>query len=1016
MLENYEKLSKLGGGAQGSVYKVRHRTTKKEFALKMIRCGDSITANMALKEIKVLMQLCHPNIVTYTDFFLDFDKRNPREMLVCLVMELCEEQHLENCIKMTRNEMMVTGRHPISEGQIIAWLLQGAQALQYVHGRGFMHRDLKPSNIFFANGERKIEIQRYQQTDLGGLSRSNQMEKVELPKTLKLGDFGLATPVVVGDLNKSAVGTPFYCAPEQVLGQKYDCSVDIWGLGAIMLELITLRDRPTNSEVLANPNRAAEDMVKDIERMGFSKELAVVVKDMVSRYPTARPTAPILVERLQGLITKNQSPHVSTLLRQRSSSFIRAENAAGEPEQLIAALEPGKRCEMCQSRPSASLCHDCNEALCKECDNAHHRIPSRSNHKRVAIEPTTPLLLSTSSSAAEATLEVLQTKNVSCQMCEEQAAVVLCPACDSEVYCMRCDRLKHINPKRRLHERLIIGRATSLESNSATAPVSRKSSPTTEPLVTLSGSVINTTAILSALATASALTSPTAPRAMPPRRRSSIAAQPYPYQTTSTRFVDEPEPSACYVTPVAPPLPSGGSSSSPTPIITPYASLTSSTAVGTSAPMTDTAVLKRIPGSGAPINPAFVDKHLLRDRQALSLIVPSVECPTLVEAIAIIAASTTQSSSSSDKRKNDRIIITTNIELSSPISIPATGLDLIGMPGMDGTIGVPPIITFHCTPALTLQVAGGTGDGKAASNNESLIANISIRHDCAPDTIPSTVNKAKVAAVNLEGGQWRIERCSFSSNVGHGLIAEGSETIVAIDGCSVTAAKLCGLMLLNGVSGEITNSHIVDAKQTGILVRKGVTTRITKSQINQNGETGIYIVDAKPFVSENDISNNLGCGVVVKGDLATPTLRENTVANNTQAGLFYCEGGAGICSDNVISENHRAGILIKTNANPTITRNIVRRSKETGIYCFENGKGTITHNTIVENLNAGILVTTNANVSVMHNGIHKNYYEAIWVCKNGQGTFKNNDLRNNRKGPKDIEEGSKVVVAGNLET
>ena len=268
-MEDYERLWQVADGAQGRVFHVRHRKTHKEYALKQIRCKDHNQVNFALKEIKVLMELRHPNIVSYTDFFMHFEEttvKNAANISVCLVMELCEHGDLQEKIKLAKEAFMDSGRHAYTERQVVAWLRQCADALKYIHEKGFLHRDLKPTNVLFS-----------------------------VDDCVKLGDFGLATSVGPG--RHSAVGTPYYFAPEVMLKQTYNSKVDVWGLGVVVLELLTLRERPINSQVLEDAN-AVESVVKDITDMGFTVQLAVLVRDMLQRYPQGRPSPAVILQRL----------------------------------------------------------------------------------------------------------------------------------------------------------------------------------------------------------------------------------------------------------------------------------------------------------------------------------------------------------------------------------------------------------------------------------------------------------------------------------------------------------------------------------------------------------------------------------------------------------------------------------------------------------------------------------------------------------------------------------------------
>jgi serine/threonine protein kinase len=81
-----------------------------------------------------------------------------------------------------------------------------------MHGKRILHRDIKTANIFIMEDG-----------------------------ALKLGDFGIARDLV--DLNAkilTEVGTPQYMAPEILEGLSYDARADMWSLGIILYELVTL--------------------------------------------------------------------------------------------------------------------------------------------------------------------------------------------------------------------------------------------------------------------------------------------------------------------------------------------------------------------------------------------------------------------------------------------------------------------------------------------------------------------------------------------------------------------------------------------------------------------------------------------------------------------------------------------------------------------------------------------------------------------------------------------------------
>ncbi len=206
----YEIINILGKGAMGIVYKALDPVINREVAIKTIRFDlaheDSENEEIMqrfMREAQAAGKLSHPNIITIYDV-------GREESVTYIVMQLIEGKSLQRVI--------ATGEK-LTAQEVIDLMTQICSALDYAHRNGIVHRDMKPGNIL--------------------------LDKEGKPF---ICDFGVAR-VDTSTLTQSgtAVGTPSYMSPEQVMGKKVDKRSDIFSLGCILFELLTGR-RPFEAE------------------------------------------------------------------------------------------------------------------------------------------------------------------------------------------------------------------------------------------------------------------------------------------------------------------------------------------------------------------------------------------------------------------------------------------------------------------------------------------------------------------------------------------------------------------------------------------------------------------------------------------------------------------------------------------------------------------------------------------------------------------------------------------------
>ncbi|CAI4225133.1 unnamed protein product [Auanema sp. JU1783] len=196
-MEKYERLGKIGEGSYGVVYKCRHKETGNIVAIKKFveTEDDPAIKKIALREIRMLKQLKHPNLVSLIEVF----KRNRK---LHLVFEHCDRTVLHDLEKYPNG---------VPEEHVKRITYQLLEALRFCHAHKCIHRDVKPENI---------------------LITKNDM--------VKLADFGFARIINTSEMYTDYVATRWYRSPELLVGDtSYGPPVDVWAVGCVLAELIT---------------------------------------------------------------------------------------------------------------------------------------------------------------------------------------------------------------------------------------------------------------------------------------------------------------------------------------------------------------------------------------------------------------------------------------------------------------------------------------------------------------------------------------------------------------------------------------------------------------------------------------------------------------------------------------------------------------------------------------------------------------------------------------------------------
>jgi cyclin-dependent kinase 2 len=258
----WKRGNKLGEGTFGEVYIATHEKTGERAALKKIKleCEDEGVPGTTLREVSLLKELHHPNVVQLKDVFY-----MPQESKLYLCFEYCD---------FDLKKYMKSLQYKLSGECIKSFTYQMLNGLSWCHSHRIFHRDLKPQNVLVD------------------------------PKqgTLKLADFGLARAFTVPLRTYThEVVTLWYRAPEILLGGKqYSVPVDIWSVGTIIPEMVTGQPLfPGDSEIdelfkifrlLGTPNEGLWEGVSQLPdyKAEFPKWKPKALRDGIANLDSSR--------------------------------------------------------------------------------------------------------------------------------------------------------------------------------------------------------------------------------------------------------------------------------------------------------------------------------------------------------------------------------------------------------------------------------------------------------------------------------------------------------------------------------------------------------------------------------------------------------------------------------------------------------------------------------------------------------------------------------------------------------
>ncbi len=256
---SYQILESIGKGGMGEVFLAYDTTCGRRIALKKIR--PDLTQHKQLhrrflKEAHVTSQLAHPAIIPIYAIHSSTD-------LTYYTMPYIQGQTLKQILR--------TARQVEKCGQKVNHLMESipalmriflsiCQAIAYAHSKQILHRDLKPENVIIGQYGQVVILD----WGLAKIIHPEVAEEEDADEEIELNEKPLHNLTYVGKI----VGTVLYMAPEQVLGKPASFQTDVYSLGVVLYQLLTLKipfyresvkafRRVLHQETILDPSEAA---------------------------------------------------------------------------------------------------------------------------------------------------------------------------------------------------------------------------------------------------------------------------------------------------------------------------------------------------------------------------------------------------------------------------------------------------------------------------------------------------------------------------------------------------------------------------------------------------------------------------------------------------------------------------------------------------------------------------------------------------------------------------------------
>ena len=246
--DNYDLKHQFSEGSQGVIRTAFDKSLKRDIVVKSLKADDDgkharKDENLFVSEARIMAQLDHPSIIPL--YGLHCEDNSKLHLAMKHIHGKTLQKYLRDIIILYEREGIENFDEKHSIVTRIEYFLKICEAVDYAHCKGVIHRDLKPENIMIGN---------YGEVYVMDWGLACLMNPEEFSDDEHLNEAGAQS-------KKELVGTPCYIAPELIRGGECSPQSDIFSLGMMLFEIVSLQR--------AVPGETVKEVLKNIANRNY---------------------------------------------------------------------------------------------------------------------------------------------------------------------------------------------------------------------------------------------------------------------------------------------------------------------------------------------------------------------------------------------------------------------------------------------------------------------------------------------------------------------------------------------------------------------------------------------------------------------------------------------------------------------------------------------------------------------------------------------------------------------------